>query len=77
MIVFLAIIGAIIAIAILGAFMNRFYRKSTRDVALVRNHFSAQALKGTEVVPTEIENFQIWQKKSGQWLLVGRQAFRI
>ncbi|PWK45481.1 MULTISPECIES: nuclear transport factor 2 family protein [unclassified Pseudomonas] len=47
------------------------------DVALVRNHFSAQALKGTEVVPTEIENFQIWQKKSGQWLLVGRQAFRI
>ncbi|WP_460163769.1 nuclear transport factor 2 family protein [Pseudomonas sp. S2_F03] len=47
------------------------------DVALVRNHFSAQALKGTEVVPTEIENFQIWQKKSGKWLLVGRQAFRI
>ncbi|MET0778044.1 MAG: nuclear transport factor 2 family protein [Pseudomonas mandelii] len=47
------------------------------DVALVRHHFSAQAIKGTEVVPTEIENFQIWQKKSGKWLLVGRQAFRI
>ena len=46
------------------------------DVALVRHHFSAQALKGTEVVPTEIENFQIWQKQKGQWLLVGRQAFR-
>jgi hypothetical protein len=43
---------------------------------MVRNHFSAQALKGTEVVPTEIENFQIWQKQNGKWLLIGRQAFR-
>ncbi|MGY2341098.1 nuclear transport factor 2 family protein [Pseudomonas sp. SDO5532_S415] len=46
------------------------------DVALVRHHFSAQALKGTEVIPTEIENFQIWQKQHGKWLLVGRQAFK-
>ncbi|KAB0507217.1 nuclear transport factor 2 family protein [Pseudomonas lini] len=46
------------------------------DVALVRHHFSAQAIKGTEIVPTEIENFQIWQKQKGKWLLVGRQAFR-
>jgi ketosteroid isomerase-like protein len=46
------------------------------DVALVRHHFSAQALKGTEVMPTEIENFQIWQKQEGKWLLVGRQAFK-
>lgn len=47
------------------------------DTALVRNHFSAQALNGTTVVPTEIENLQIWQKQHGKWLLVGRQAFRI
>ena len=47
------------------------------DTALVRNHFSAQALNGTEVVPTEIENLQIWQKQGGKWLLIGRQAFRI
>lgn len=46
------------------------------DTALVRHHFSAQALKGTEVIPTEIENFQIWQKQKGHWLLVGRQAFK-
>lgn len=46
------------------------------DVALVRHHFSAQAIKGEEIVPTEIENFQIWQKQQGKWLLVGRQAFR-
>ena len=46
------------------------------DVALVRHHFSAQALKGTEVVPKEIDNFQVWQKQDGNWLLAGRQAFK-
>ncbi|NUT77789.1 nuclear transport factor 2 family protein [Pseudomonas sp. C1C7] len=46
------------------------------DVALVRHHFSAQAIKGNDVVPTEIENFQIWQKQGGKWLLVGRQAYK-
>nr|WP_099265197.1 MULTISPECIES: methyl-accepting chemotaxis protein [Pseudomonas syringae group] len=46
------------------------------DVALVRNHFSAEAVNSGKVVPTEIENFQIWQKQKGQWLLIGRQAFR-
>lgn len=46
------------------------------DVALVRNHFSAEAVNSGKVVPTEIENFQIWQKQNGQWLLIGRQAFR-
>ncbi|PAW58422.1 MULTISPECIES: nuclear transport factor 2 family protein [Pseudomonas] len=46
------------------------------DTALVRHHFSAQAIKGTEIVPTEIENFQIWQKQAGRWLLVGRQAYK-
>ncbi len=47
------------------------------DVALVRNHFSAQAVNSGKVVPTEIENFQIWQKQNGHWLLIGRQAFRL
>lgn len=47
------------------------------DVALVRHHFSAQAIKGSELVPTEIENLQVWQKQHGKWLLVGRQAFRL
>jgi uncharacterized membrane protein YqiK len=41
-VVFLAIIAAVIAIAILVAFMNRFYRKSTRDIALVRTGFGGQ-----------------------------------
>ena len=42
MVVFLTIIGVVIAIAILVAFINRFYRKSTRDVALVRTGFRGQ-----------------------------------
>jgi hypothetical protein len=27
-------------------------------------------------VPTDIENFQVWQKQKGHWLLIGRQAFK-
>jgi ketosteroid isomerase-like protein len=46
------------------------------DVALVRNHFSAEAVNSGKVVPTEIENFQIWQKQKGKWQLIGRQAFK-
>lgn len=46
------------------------------DVALVRNHFSAQGINSGKLTPTEIENFQIWQKQNGEWLLIGRQAFR-
>ncbi|MFC6299749.1 DUF4440 domain-containing protein [Pseudomonas sp. CCM 7893] len=46
------------------------------DTALVRNHFSAQAVNSGVEVPTEIENFQVWQKQKGHWLLVGRQAFK-
>jgi ketosteroid isomerase-like protein len=46
------------------------------DVALVRNHFSAEAVNSGKVVPTEIENFQIWQQQQGEWRLIGRQAFR-
>lgn len=50
--------------------------KMNGDTALVRNHFSAQAVNSGVEVPTEIENFQIWQKQKGQWLLIGRQAFK-
>lgn len=46
------------------------------EVALVRNHFSAEAVNSGKVVPTEIENFQVWQQRSGQWQLIGRQAFK-
>ncbi len=38
------LIVAIVVIAILVAFLNRFYRKSTRDVALVRTGFGGQRI---------------------------------
>ena len=46
------------------------------DTALVRNHFTAQAVNSGVEVPTEIENFQVWQKQKGKWLLIGRQAYK-
>jgi flotillin len=41
-VVFLGLIAAVVVIAVAVAFMNRFYRKSTRDVALVRTGFGGQ-----------------------------------
>ena len=38
------LIVAIVVIAILVAFLNRFYRKSTRDVALIRTGFGGQKI---------------------------------
>lgn len=40
----LGIVIAIAAIWIAVAFMNRFYRKSTRDIALVRTGFGGQKI---------------------------------
>ena len=40
----LAIAAAILAIAVAVIFLNRFYRKSTRDIALVRTGFGGQRI---------------------------------
>lgn len=40
----LGIVVAIIAIAIIVVFLNRFYRKSSRDIALVRTGFGGQRI---------------------------------
>jgi flotillin len=42
--VLIAVAAAIIVIAIVVAFLNRFYRKSTRDVAVVRTGFGGQRI---------------------------------
>ena len=46
------------------------------DTALVRNHFHALAVNSGVEVPTDIDNFQVWQKQHGKWLLIGRQAYK-
>lgn len=46
------------------------------DTALVRNHFHALAVNSGVEVPTDIDNFQVWQKQKGHWLLIGRQAYK-
>ena len=38
------LIVLIVAVAVAVAFLNRFYRKSTRDVALVRTGFGGQKI---------------------------------
>ncbi|HWG80721.1 MAG TPA: flotillin domain-containing protein [Stellaceae bacterium] len=40
----LAIVAAVVAAAIAVGFLNRFYRKSTRDIALVRTGFGGQRI---------------------------------
>src|SRR5690349_5786430 len=40
----LAIVAAVVAIVIAVIFLNRFYRKSTRDIALVRTGFGGQRI---------------------------------
>lgn len=40
----LAVVAAVVAIAIAVIFLNRFYRKSTRDIALVRTGFGGQRI---------------------------------
>jgi len=40
----LGIVIAIVAIAVIVVFLNRFYRKSSRDIALVRTGFGGQRI---------------------------------
>ena len=47
------------------------------DLGIVRCHFSGVSESTGKPVPTEIELFMIWQKRGGEWKLLGRQAFRI
>lgn len=87
LITFLAIIAAVIVIAIVVAFMNRFYRKSTRDVALVRTGFGGQKIVlsgGCLVLPflhkveeINMRTMRVEVKRTGERSLITTDRIRV
>ncbi len=52
--------------------------KVTGDVALVRHHLVASIQdKGKDPASIKIGVLLVWVKQKGNWLLVGRQAFKL
>ena len=48
------------------------------DVALVRHKLIGETHnKGKDPAPVKLGVFMVWQKTKGQWLLLGRQAFKL
>jgi ketosteroid isomerase-like protein len=47
------------------------------DLAIVRSHFSGISESTGKPVQTDIELFMIWQKRGGDWKLLGRQAYKL
>ena len=52
--------------------------KITGDIALVRHKLMGDTHnKGKDPAPVKLGIFMVWQKMRGDWLLVGRQAFKL
>ena len=52
--------------------------KISGDVALVRHKLMGDTHnKGKDPAPVKLGIFMVWQKMKGDWLLVGRQAFKL
>jgi hypothetical protein len=47
------------------------------NTALVRNKFTAEMLNKGVTSNTVIYVLQVWQKQSGKWKLIARQAFKL
>lgn len=48
------------------------------DVAMVRHKLMGETHnKGKDPAPVKLGVFMVWQKTKGQWLLMGRQAFKL
>ena len=47
------------------------------DLAIVRNHMSADIEPGGKPGHVELEMVFVWQKRGGEWKLVARQAYKI
>jgi len=52
--------------------------KISGDIALVRHKLMGDTHnKGKDPAPVKLGIFMVWQKLKGDWLLVGRQAFKL
>ena len=52
--------------------------KITGDIGLVRHKLMGDTHnKGKDPAPVKLGIFMVWQKMKGDWLLVGRQAFKL
>jgi len=49
----------------------------TGDTAVVRHRFTAEQDTGGRTVNVRIGVLQVWQKRSGRWLLLARQAYAL
>lgn len=48
------------------------------DVAMVRHKLMGDTHnKGKDPAPVRLGVFMVWQKVKGQWILIGRQAFKL
>ena len=47
------------------------------DVAVVRNHFTAETFNNNTPTKVDILTLMIWQKQNGVWKLLARQGVRI
>ena len=46
------------------------------DNAIVRHNFTAEAVnRAGQTVPVRIGMMQVWQKRSGNWVLLAHQAY--
>ncbi|WP_221390561.1 nuclear transport factor 2 family protein [Dyadobacter sp. NIV53] len=52
--------------------------KISGDIALVRHKLMGDTHnKGKDPAPVKLGIFMVWQKSKGDWLLIGRQAFKL
>lgn len=51
--------------------------KITGDIALVRHKFVAKGTNKGNPADVRIGNLMVWQKQSGQWKLLARQAYKL
>jgi hypothetical protein len=57
--------------------MSKVTTSMVGDLAIVRGHMSAIVTSTGTPVKTELEILMVWQKRSGEWKLLARQAYKV